>query len=111
MDGFSQGEEAHLEEQSSEGEEQEKPTENRYERDHRESSTWWRRGSTKPVDQGFLQGARGGLGAAGEVEAPAQHFSGAAIKHGNERAPPVLAALDEGDICAPALIGRRSDGP
>ena len=68
-------------------------------------------GPAKPVDQGFLQSALGGLGSAGEVEAPAQHLAGAAIEHGNERAPPILAALDEGDIRAPALIGCRGYGP
>ncbi len=59
----------------------------------------------KPVDQGLLQGTLGSLSSAGEVEAPAQHLAGAAIEDGNKRAPPILAALDEGDIRAPALIG------
>ncbi len=38
-------------------------------------------GPAKPVDQGFLQGALGGLSSTGEVEAPAQHLAGAAIDY------------------------------
>ena len=67
-------------------------------------------GPAKPMDQGLLQGALGGLSSACEVEAPAQHLAGAAIEDGNERAPPILAALDEGNIRAPALIGCWSYG-
>lgn len=64
---------------------------------------------SEAVEKRLLQGPFRGLGPARSFQGVAGDLAGAAIDDGHEDAPTVLAAVNQGQVCRPALVGRRGD--
>ena len=65
---------------------------------------------TEAIEQGFLQGAFGGLGPAGALKRVAEDLAGAAVDDGHEDAPAIAAAMNQSEVGGPALIRMVGDG-
>ena len=61
-------------------------------------------------EESFLQGPFGRLGPSRTLESMAENFAGTAIDDGDKDAPPVTAAVDEGEVGGPALVGVFCNG-
>lgn len=61
--------------------------------------------SAETAEEGFLEGAFGGLGSPGALKGVAEHFPGTTVDDRDEDTPAILATVDERQIGGPALVG------